>query len=494
MTRIVGIFCFSFSLLLMVTGSVLAVEAPSEIGQKEGEQRFQLTIITEPTEATVEILNSSIAYSPGVRLPSGRYNISVSFPGYEEEKGYIEILSKDWVGKVVLRPEETQPDTSAIDEEWQRIHEEKVDIEEARRQLEKDQQALEKAKIEIERQKKNIVFEQLELAQAQYEIDAQRLEISERLNQLERGEKPSLAMDSSAQLSRLNAKTASDEPISRTGATDSNTLKPDSAQTTVEGSLPESGAIKPRAKVTTPTANAQKPRAKLISPVAEAKTPLAKVTTPSTQANKPRGKMKQAQTPTPLSEPKVASKKPVIIADIPPVAPDDTRDEDATSLADRPEKEKLETITFDFTSESSQNEAPVDELQPLLDATREELKVYQTKAEGGGANTKLNSQIEMLKNLAPNDPRVQQLLRLYKKRYIIVVGLFSAEERAIALKERILNAGLPSYHEPTLVNNNTLYRVAIGLFENRSQAQTAKKKLLAEKFNIKEVIFRSFKK
>ena len=104
-----------------------------------------LAIFTEPPEAKVEILNIDTPYRPKMLLNPGRYYIAVSFPGYETEKGFIDIVDQDWKGKVTLRPLMAAANLD-LDEEWRKLEEEKLKLERLRQDLAREKLGLEKSK------------------------------------------------------------------------------------------------------------------------------------------------------------------------------------------------------------------------------------------------------------------------------------------------------------------------------------------------------------
>lgn len=53
-----------------------------------------LTILTQPHEANVRIINSEIAYAQGVKLPIGSYQVEVSASGYEPLTKWIDLSQK----------------------------------------------------------------------------------------------------------------------------------------------------------------------------------------------------------------------------------------------------------------------------------------------------------------------------------------------------------------------------------------------------------------
>lgn len=61
-----------------------------------------LTLKLQPSDAKVDIVDSNVAYQPGMRLPMGEYAIAVSRPGYVTERKRIKIRYGDNVERVVL--------------------------------------------------------------------------------------------------------------------------------------------------------------------------------------------------------------------------------------------------------------------------------------------------------------------------------------------------------------------------------------------------------
>jgi len=61
-----------------------------------------LTIQVFPKGSTVSLMNISSAYSPGMRLPSGEYELKVEYPGYKTYREWIDI-EYDLILKVILK-------------------------------------------------------------------------------------------------------------------------------------------------------------------------------------------------------------------------------------------------------------------------------------------------------------------------------------------------------------------------------------------------------
>lgn len=182
--------------------TVLVVFSATAISQADNS--YQLTILANPEQAKIEILNISEEYQPGMKLKPGRYHIVVSQPGFKSEKGFIDIGTQDWVGKVVLIPlkesvkivpkqtDSTKTDSSQTDfsqtdfsqtdssqamnherarlaKEWDLLGEEKSKLERLRRALarEKDEVDREKREIKSLRQQDHGCREQKVVSQSQ---------------------------------------------------------------------------------------------------------------------------------------------------------------------------------------------------------------------------------------------------------------------------------------------------------------------------------------
>ena len=69
------------------SSSDAAAAAPGE------EALYELWVVTEPAEATIELISGPGPYRDGMKLPSGRYQLRISHPGYVTEDRLIRILS-----------------------------------------------------------------------------------------------------------------------------------------------------------------------------------------------------------------------------------------------------------------------------------------------------------------------------------------------------------------------------------------------------------------
>ena len=546
--RIARIFSFGIGILFFLSGLVWAEEAATNDAV-----RYRLTILTEPAAAKIVIFNSATEYSPGVGLPPGKYNISVSHPGFHEEKGYIEVLNSDWLGKVILRPQQPEDKTAAksLETEWKRIEQEKLALEDARNRLENDRKKFdlqlesERKKLDqiiadIEAQKKSIIFQQLELAQAQYDIDAQRLEISEKLNRLERDDYSEGGEKSLQFIAKQMAKNAEksepqtialftqklDKPLINQLAT----VEPEDNKLAVVEELPNKLV----------TVDSQHEQADKVyedtSEQAPAKLKVSEVHEPEMdtavgEANSQVGVMeKVGELPDAVAQ-KLDNQEDEDQQPVEFESADSNKIADSASLATIPtplessvsvDRSGAVDISQLVASSTQAPDNPIDsyakpddngkeaqqavgeaydnaEFQELLDAVVAELRRYQPKYRRSASKSPvqqqikalLAKQIETLKNLAPEDPRVQRIQRLYKKRYTVVVGLFSDERRAVKVEDKIRSLGLVAYREPAKTKRGIFHRVAAGLFEDLKQAKEANE-ILRTHLDVGDTIIRVF--
>lgn len=65
-------------------------------------RHWALTIVTEPADARVRILNIIPRYKPGIRLEPGRYHLEVSHPGHQTHTEWVELEANDLRKTVTL--------------------------------------------------------------------------------------------------------------------------------------------------------------------------------------------------------------------------------------------------------------------------------------------------------------------------------------------------------------------------------------------------------
>ncbi len=78
-------------------GLVLLIEPTKQVVEPalvQGET-YALTIISEPADANVNIIGLDRAYTPGMQLPPGRYDIEVSSPGFQPQQQVVHLGEAD---------------------------------------------------------------------------------------------------------------------------------------------------------------------------------------------------------------------------------------------------------------------------------------------------------------------------------------------------------------------------------------------------------------
>ncbi|MBF0357064.1 MAG: PEGA domain-containing protein [Magnetococcales bacterium] len=66
-------------------------------------KKYSVTVLTEPEQADVQILNGQDSYTPGMLMEPGQHLFWISAPGYEPTKGRVTLKDRDWVGLVRLK-------------------------------------------------------------------------------------------------------------------------------------------------------------------------------------------------------------------------------------------------------------------------------------------------------------------------------------------------------------------------------------------------------
>ncbi|MBF0380057.1 MAG: SPOR domain-containing protein [Magnetococcales bacterium] len=114
--------------IFLLPVQIVVADSTISADTTENQPLYNITIVTEPEEANVEIevFDMVAKYVHGVKLPAGRYSITVSHPCYTTQNGYIDISDKDWAGKIILEPKfASQVSTKELKEEWQKLEEER---------------------------------------------------------------------------------------------------------------------------------------------------------------------------------------------------------------------------------------------------------------------------------------------------------------------------------------------------------------------------------
>ncbi len=150
-------------LSLLFQTSLVMADSSTKLPNAQKPDHYRLTILSDPPEAHVEVQGLKNGYVPGIALKSGRYHIRISHPGYETEKGYIDIDAQEWFGKVVLR-RQTPADEDGYNERLRYINaakwalsEERTALERLREELQQERQAISREWLEIQENRRQIV-------------------------------------------------------------------------------------------------------------------------------------------------------------------------------------------------------------------------------------------------------------------------------------------------------------------------------------------------
>ncbi|MBF0172847.1 MAG: SPOR domain-containing protein [Magnetococcales bacterium] len=394
--------------------------------------RFQFTLVTEPTDAKVQIHELTQPYASPVTLPEGRYHISVTAPGYKGEHGTVEIKGKDWSGLVRLTPvpSATAPEASqsAIDGAWEKIR--------------KEQNMLKEERTKLEEKAGQLAKEKEKLAQAMAKLDLDAKELATRCK----------------------------EPQPAVNPTASTSAKPSPAA--------PAAPVTPKVPASDPTASA-KP-----SPATPAPTTVATAApvTPKVPASDPPASPK----PSPATPAPAAAATAAPVASSP--APAATA---SVSTAISPDSTPVPVLSVagagNNVAGASNNMEVKEGVQRIL--THLQDAPAQQKVNAAAMKT-------LIKNLvatAPNDAEVQRVKQLYDERYLLYVGTFSSESKADDLENRLRALALPSFRQQFQIQGQKMVRVCVGLFAQRQEAVNALNAIQRE-FNVQDVIIRKFNK
>jgi hypothetical protein len=79
----------------IVDGEVAVQVALQKVPPPPPPSQYRLTVLADPPQATVRLLNSRTPYQAGVQLPPGEYQIEVTLDGYELSRIPVRILNSD---------------------------------------------------------------------------------------------------------------------------------------------------------------------------------------------------------------------------------------------------------------------------------------------------------------------------------------------------------------------------------------------------------------
>ena len=78
-----------------IVGGDVVVQVALEKAPPPPPAQYRLTVLADPPQATVRLLNSPIAYQPGVQLPPGDYQIEAALAGYETTRAPVRLVNSD---------------------------------------------------------------------------------------------------------------------------------------------------------------------------------------------------------------------------------------------------------------------------------------------------------------------------------------------------------------------------------------------------------------
>jgi formylglycine-generating enzyme required for sulfatase activity len=78
-----------------------------EIALVPASKQYALTVRAQPADSTVRLINTDVAYRPGVKLTPGRYTVEITGEGYETTRREVVIADADVTLDVTLKPVKT---------------------------------------------------------------------------------------------------------------------------------------------------------------------------------------------------------------------------------------------------------------------------------------------------------------------------------------------------------------------------------------------------
>ncbi|MBF0160887.1 MAG: SPOR domain-containing protein [Magnetococcales bacterium] len=427
-----------------------AEEPAGKTGATADVATHHFTLLTEPSNAKVEIINLKTPYQPNMLLKAGRYHIVVSAAGHETEKGFIDITHQDWIGKVVLHPlndpvpadEKEANSESQLQEQWSKLEQEKNQLAALRRTLAQEQERLELAKKELHsgRQALELAKQSVELARKEWsEKQLACTPAVEAKPVVETPSKPESAGE-------------------RQGAAEVEVLQsPVSEAVAARKPLPEVAAAQPAA-------------------AAERKEPPPPVPLPAPLANPNRAKPVVVPEEAPKQEEGPASAgagNGATVAETSVLSA-------GTLSADTPPKESAAAATPQVAALLAEGMRYLQQARPPRSSPPPESKEALDK-------------LRRAQQLDPDNKAVQKALLLYEKRYVIYTGLFEIKAKADAMVQRIEALGIPAFQQSVLVKGKESLRICIGLFASQEEAADYLQRLKQGNLEITETILRIYK-
>ncbi|MBF0096522.1 MAG: SPOR domain-containing protein [Magnetococcales bacterium] len=475
-------------LWILFLSAVLSAALPAAQAAETGKavtdatpRRF--TLLVDPANAKVEILNLKTPYQPEMPLKPGRYHIAVSAPNFVTERGFVDVTDQDWIGKVVLLPmttpakgEENDESVAArIEEEWQKIKREKE-------QLGKNKQNLER-----EREKLDLAWKEVENAKTA--LEAQRKEWE---NSRKEAETKPLGSIPASENRLVPEKPQNGSPLKAVAD------KPNSEKAVTEKALAEQRTELP---IPTPTPQAA-PRKWSKEPALPVETPLP-VPQPLAATHDPALQREGAATPaananeTPASNPEPAANldaehnTPATIPSAPSVAPTVTeKPVTEKSPTEKPVTEKPAMETSGVATAKSPEDKPQGAL--LNEAMRYLRLPRPPRSAAPPESEAVLLKLQQAQKEYPGNQAIAQAVQLHAKRYIAYVGLFEIKEKAEAMVSNIQALGVPAFLQAMTVKSKPVLRVCIGPFLQQNEAEKNLQFLL-DKVEIKNPILRIYK-
>jgi hypothetical protein len=465
-----------FFLWIILLSTLLCATLPAaqaaEPGKTAGDTPpHRFTLLVEPANAKVEILNLKTPYQPEMLLKPGRYHIAVSAPNHVTERGFVDVTDQDWIGKVVLLPmttpakgEENEESVAArIEEEWQKIKREKE-------QLSKNKQNLDREKEKLE-----LAWKEVDAAKSALELQRKEWENSRK----EAENKPS------------DSATTTENRVVPEKPQNGTPLKAVADKPNGEKTVTEKPLVEQRPELPMPTPPPQVAPRKLNKEPALAVEPPVPVPQPLAATHEAAPTRQATAQPTvnetePATRPEAGNTPPASTPSEPTAAP---------PVAEQPVTEKpvIEKPVLE-TSFAAQAKLP-DEGQPgalLKDAMRYLRLPRPPRSEAPPEGEGILQKLQQAQKEYPGNPAIAQALQLHAKRYITYVGLFEIKEKAEAMVNTIQGLGVPAFQQAMTVKNKPVIRVCIGPFLQQNEAEKGLQFLL-DKVEIKNPIMRIYK-
>ena len=512
--RSITLRIFLVILVLLLLSNPLLAEKPLSHGARQ----YRLEILAEPADAKVEILNLDTPYQPNMLLSPGRYYISVSAPGHEIEKGFIDISDRDWKGKVTL---DLLVAPANLDEGWNKLEEEqnklrrfrqemsreKMRLEQNKKEIAKAYQEMEKERGELDRAYQNIEKERRELVNAHHGIEKERRELVNARQDMEKERGKATAASQEIEKERRELAKVQQEiekerretvKVPQKMEKEGRQLREDNpvyiAKTAAKPLVKaRPAAIKPSPvkdqHVYVPSSNRPPilaPRAKVPVPQVSAQTNTVKIV-PEIQAKT-----------APKTQAKILAKAATEVGRKLQTAMSGESKKVARESRQGGQQRSSPQTTPKMIPESfvrKRDTTSQESVAQLLD----DGMAYLKQPAPPGQSLPLPEGLEALqklrkaRKLEPGNVAVKEALQLYNRRYLVYAGLFRQRERADLLTKNIRELGLPAFQQPIHVEEKPVIRVCVGLFLQRDHAVKGLQ-LLKEKLRMKDAFLRAYRK